>query len=293
MYPQTTCPSCEGEDLHAFPALLSPFIARYVMNCPPRPSWLMHCRSCGFRFFAERFTADEAARLYDGYRGPRYYHARRREEPWYTEALNAGFERDPAAIAARKAAVFSFLREAGAGPVDRVLDYGGDRGQFIPEALGQQRFVYDISGVDTVDGVIGLRQPEALAPGFFDLVMLSHVLEHCSDLDGVLAQVRGMVRGAGHLFVEVPLERPNLRAIPTTGRLAAAYARYLGALCRAPLLLKAVDFYSSAARIKLNTVPPGGFIKLHEHINFFTVTSLTRILERAGCRVIRCEVVRG
>jgi len=33
------------------------------------------------------------------------------------------------------------------------LDYGGDKGQFIPESIGKQKFVYELSDAAPVDGV--------------------------------------------------------------------------------------------------------------------------------------------
>jgi hypothetical protein len=54
--------------------------------------------------------------------------------------------------------------------------------------------------------------------------------------------------------------------------------------------LIAVDFYSAAARIRLEHVPPPGLIECHEHLNFFNQKSMSALLQRAGFEVIDSKV---
>ncbi len=51
-----------------------------------------------------------------------------------------------------------------------------------------------------------------------------------------------------------------------------------------------MDFYSAAARIRLNHVPPLGLVKCHEHLNFFNTASMTALLECTGFEVVDSKV---
>ena len=56
-------------------------------------------------------------------------------------------------------------------------------------------------GVDAFAGSLFAIPPEA---GQFDVVLLSHVLEHVQDLAGALSQIRSVLRPGGMLYLEVP-----------------------------------------------------------------------------------------
>jgi hypothetical protein len=68
------------------------------------------------------------------------------------------------------------------------------------------------------------------------------------------------------------------------------YRSYLNALLHIPAALIAVDFYSAAARIRLDHIPPLGLIKCHEHLNFFNNKSMTALLERTGFEVVDSRI---
>jgi hypothetical protein len=266
---------------------VSPFLASYALDRPVEPTRLLECRHCGFRFFEDRLTDTENGRLYAGYRGERYYRERHRCEPWYTRKANDGMGTDDSVLRARKALVDGFVRRhVDANTLGDVLDFGGDRGQLVPEGLGQRRFVHEISGVEPVAGVTNLADPAELGRHRFDLVLVSHVLEHCSEPSRVLGDVRALLRSKDAVvYVEVPYERPTLRLL---GR-AGPYRAYLSALRHAGPVLTAMDLYSTACRLRFDVVPPFGFVKLHEHVNFFDVASLRALLERSELSPIAVE----
>jgi hypothetical protein len=284
MQKASQCPACGGQPAKSWPALVAPFIADFVLREPVTPCRLEECASCSLRYFDERFTDAEAERLYADYRGERYLKVRRHHEPWYTERYNARIGHGDARVEARRQALMAVLRRAGAaGPYESVLDYGGDSGQVIPPGLAKHAFVFDLSGVEPSPGVTALSRPEQLRAGGYDLVLLSHVLEHLSDPLALLRQVGELVKPSeGLLYVEVPLERPWM-GLAGRGHVASAY---LGALRRTGPLLRLVDFYSTALRVKGGFVPPLGFPKLHEHINFFSPAAMRIVLQRAGFDVV-------
>lgn len=282
-YLALSCPCCDSKQHDAYPALVSPFVSDYALGSSPTPTRLLECDGCGFRFFEDRLTDAESAQLYTGYRGERYYRERHRHEPWYTRKVNDAIGSSEQIIATRKALVDRFLRaHADVAKLDDVLDFGGDRGQLIPEGIGRRRFVYEISGIEPVAGVTRIGTEAELQDHRFDLVLLSHVLEHCSEPRSVLDAVRPLLRSSDSaLYVELPFERTRLSWL---GR-SSAYRAYLGALGRVRPLLTAVDLYSTVFRTRFDFVPPLGFVKMHEHINFFDEASLGKLLARAGFEV--------
>jgi hypothetical protein len=94
------------------------------------------------------------------------------------------------------------------------------------------------------------------------------------------------MRPGSLLCVTVPYERYG---VGFAGN-GALYRSYLSALLRFPSLLVAADFYSSAARIKLGFIPPLGFAKCHEHLNFFNQKSMAALLERTGFEIINSKI---
>jgi SAM-dependent methyltransferase len=282
MDPMTACPCCPDAAVSGRWALVSPFIAAYVLDGPVETCRLLECARCGLRFFDRRFDAAETGRLYAGYRGEAYFRARHRAEFWYTRRLNDGMGSVPELVEGRRRRLAAFLgphldpRQA---QERRILDFGGDSGQMIPEAFGTTRFVFEVSDVPPVAGVTRISDEGGLEPGGYDLVLLCHVLEHSGDPAGLIRHLKGLLRpGTGLLYIEVPLERFGTRF---AGR-GALYRRWLRWLARHPRLLTWLDFYSTGARVALNLIPPFGFAKLHEHLNFFTLDALRELAAREG-----------
>jgi SAM-dependent methyltransferase len=283
------CPCC-GQSLEAVcPALVAPFIAERVLGTEAFPCRLLNCPSCAFRCYDLRFDSEEMGRLYRGYREEEYYRARHRWEPWYSRRMNTSLSEDPAELQSRTRNLHGLVSRClgGAAP-DRILDFGGDRGQFIPSQWGGEKFVYEVSGRQPLPGIRGYADPAELAGQVFDLVMLCHVLEHVPDPGAQLDQVFPLLDGGGVLYVEVPLERPDLRRAGSR----PWDKRGLHWLARHPWLLRGFDLYSTYFRIRRGFIPPWGFLKAQEHINFFTAQSLETLMLRKGFQVLACEELR-
>lgn len=282
-YLTSRCPCCAAgpTEWKTYPAVVAPFVAAYALGRKEKATRFCECENCRFRFFEDRLTTGEVERLYSGYRGEAYLAARHRYEPWYTRKVNEAIGDDQALMRTRRELVEKFVRShADVSTLNEILDYGGDRGQFIPEGFGKDKFVYEISDVTAVPGVVRI---DSVKNRTFDFVMLSHVLEHCSEPLDVLNEIKPLVRSL--LYVEVPLERADLRFL---GK-GAIYAGWLKALRAARPLLTAVDLYSTVARTKLDAIPPLGLVKLHEHINFFDEQSLRALFDRCGLQTIAIE----
>jgi hypothetical protein len=283
MYRVDRCPCCGSADLDAWPAGVAPFIVEYVLDGRPTSSRLLQCRACSFRFYETRYDDAEAARLYADYRGERYFRVRHRHEPWYSRAFNEGLSK-AGGVEARRREIASWLGRRGE-PACTVLDYGGDRGQFLPVTPGLERFVYDISGVAPEPGVTAFAREEDLAGRSFDAIVISQVLEHVSDVAKILDHARSLAAKRALFIVEVPDEHFNLRLVPK----GPIFQAYVDAVLATQPFARVLDFYSAAFRTKLGVIPPLGFPRMHEHINYFEGCSLRAALETRGLEVLSCD----
>ncbi len=288
MYTVDACPCCLSKQSTARWAVVAPFLAHYAVGRPPFLCKLLECSTCTFRFFDARLEPDEVTRLYSGYRGDRYFAERHRWEFWYSRKVNDGIGGDPEEITDRLAAMEDFLRpHLDIATIGSVLDYGGDRGQFIPKSLGTDKFVFELSDAVPEPGVTRIASQQEMSARKFDLIMALGVLEHCSEPAEVLEQLRASLNPGSFLVAGVPYERYGI-GFAGKGKL---YRAWLSALLRVPPALIAVDFYSAAARIRLEHVPPLGLVKCHEHLNFFNQKSMSALLQRAGFEVVDSKVV--
>jgi hypothetical protein len=71
------------------------------------------------------------------------------------------------------------------------------------------------------------------------------------------------------------------------------YGLYLSTLQNVRPLLIAIDFISAAMRGYAGLAMPPGFMKLHEHINYFTEKSLSSLARAAGLQVLEARVEKG
>lgn len=289
MYLASACPCCQSTNLQGSPALVAPFIREFALAGEAPETQLIECQDCGFRYFDRRYDAKEMRALYSLYRSEDYFQARNRHEFWYTRAINDQLGKDPKDIAARRAYVEKFLSEAfGEQKFASILDYGGDAGQFIPDEIASRKFVHEVSNVAPVSGVTKLSTEVELkqhAP--YSLIMVCHVLEHLSDPAEILIRFPELqATGEGWLLIEVPYERYDLRyratAWPWLIRLVERFR---------PLRLLN-EVYTLYFRTRWSMVPPFGFPRLHEHINFYSVESLGRLLNRCGFDVVRQQIIR-
>jgi SAM-dependent methyltransferase len=288
-YRVRSCIGCGDSDLEFRPAIVAPFVADRAFRRPATVCRLAKCRACGLGFFEDRFDDGEAARLYASYRDEAYYQARHHWEGWYTRAFNASLGGAAEMTGRRALYRDTIARCTGDAAIDTVLDYGGDRGQLMVGGPGRAHYVYDISGVQPEPGVVSIADSAGLAGEVFDLVLLCEVLEHVSDPARIVGDAAAHVRPGGLLYVTVPNREFPLTDIPQ----ADWYAAYLRVILQSRLLTIAVDFWSTVIKVKLRRVPPLGFVKMHEHINFFDPTALARMLRLVGLNVLVCESFDG
>lgn len=269
------CVFCGEGELAWAVGLTAPFIAEYVLEEPPRPTEFGRCSSCKGLFARERYEPAEVRRLYEDYRGDRYLEVRHRHEFWYTTRVNEGFGD---ATEARRVGIQDALDQSGARlSFDSALDFGGGDGALFPDGPWKERIVVDPAEAPKPSGVVSAREISDVARVDFDLVMACQVLEHLAEPHAVVEQLGRRLAPGGVLYIEVPDEGFLDWTLP-----AVIQRPFLSELGRHPRLLEGFDLLSVAARHKLRLLPPFGFLKLHEHINFFSLEALRRLIERAS-----------
>ena len=194
------CLCCNSLNLLFAESCFAPFIVERAVlqsNLTNRVT----CEDCGFVFAHYRFTDEEMDRIYRHYRSEEYINDRDAFEPGYRN-IKMVIEVD-----SREKAMQDFLGKIDAA---RVLDYGGDRGQYIPSMFDTSaKYVYDISNVEPMDGVQKLSELN----GSFDFIMLSGVLEHLPDPLAILKMLKNVC--SKYIFIAVPAKKDPSSPAPS------------------------------------------------------------------------------
>jgi hypothetical protein len=269
------CVVCEGAITSRRHGLVAPFLARRIWDRPSFGVELVRCGDCGFIFFDPRLDAAEESRLYAGYRLQGYQRMRQESEPWYTPKFNAALSGEPF-MQARRATLASMLAPRLAGIRNpKILDFGGDRGELISGIIpGSSPFVWEISGVEPLEGVRACRDLDECKEIEFDLILCSNVLEHVGLPRNILQQIRQIATPRTLIFLEVPFESP----FGTT--LIARRLAQIGILA------------ITRPGIVLQVTRPGFLYMMHEHINYFDSRSINTLVASAGGTVLESGTYR-
>ena len=160
--------------------------------------------------------------------------------------------------------------------IKTVLDFGGDKGQFIPEELKASKYVYDISCKETVNGVVPIRELKdcyANLPSGYDLIICANVLEHLADPFETARILKSLLSKNGYLQVEVPFDSPFYKTLED-------YIPYLF-----NKYFKLTDLVKEFFKRK-----NAKYCLEHEHINFYTVSAMKALLDRSGFEIIQSEI---
>lgn len=125
----------------------------------------------------------------------------------------------------RLAGIMELMTQAPLKRGDKVLDIGLGRGQLSlwlskkglnVTGTGLELKSYDIGFPALQEAGIQIVQCGAdkmpFETGTFDAVVMSHVLEHCPNVQLTLVEVRRVLKNGGHLFVFVPPHGPHVSA---------------------------------------------------------------------------------
>lgn len=185
-----------------------PFLQERMFLGREQDTAMAFCPTCGTSYSSYRPSDEEIERLYDGYRNEEYVRQRQKYESSYTEEFNRSLSGGDD-CSERKNGLSAFLKNnIDFGKISYVLDFGGDKGQFIPDDFSAaKRYVYDISGVETVDGVGRIQDPACLSEYHWDFIMCCHVMEHLPDVQEYFRSIVSCMEIGCYLYVEVPYER--------------------------------------------------------------------------------------
>lgn len=241
---------------------------------------LLRCLLCDLQFFTRRYSSSELQLLYSDYRGEKYLTRRRRWEPWYTDERNHLIGHDRRVETSRQLAVESFLlRFLDRGTLLRIVDWGGDEGQFIPQLPNIQfAGVFEISGRPVRPGISSLPSLEQVRDASPNLIMLCHVLEHLTEPRTEFESILSILGPGGHLYIEVPLDGHRLRS-PTPARLTSLFRS-----SRVAFILS--DFVSQVSRFQFGWQSRFRLIKQSEHLQFFTLPTIKVIAQELKLNVL-------
>jgi hypothetical protein len=218
-------------------------------------------------FAGTRFDQDEERRLYENYRGAAYQSIRQSCEPWYTAGFNTRLS--TGMMEKRRRPLAEIFRLHLPSRIRSVLDFGGDRGDLFDGLIpGATTYVYDISGIQPVDGVTPIRNLEECSGHKFDLIGCSNVLEHVASPRGFLSDIRKIASNETLVFIEVPSETPF------------GMRNYLKRTAQQAILL------IKRPAIAMSMFPLRFLRQVHEHVNFFSPHSLNRLLDVSGFEVL-------
>ena len=218
-------------------------------------------------------------RLYSGYRDETYQKQRHRHEEWYTEEVNQLIG-NQTEISNRKANLDMIVSEyVELDKIKSVLDFGGDRGQFIPDLFSEaSRFVYEISGVTTDSNIMVINSIDQSDKMKFDFIMCCHVLEHVSSPVEILNNLKKFSHQGSVFYFEVPSDSPFDFKFKTAFK-DKLKGRILRILCSNMFIYNLYYIVSS----KLKWLPK--FFMMHEHINHFSLKSIKYMLDLNGFEI--------
>jgi SAM-dependent methyltransferase len=161
-------------------------------------------------FSEVRFSEEEMHLIYSDYRTESYITSREIFEPGYRE-INDHLGKSPEGIAARNQTLLNFFKpHINTQTVRRVLDFGGDQGQFIPTEFQSEKYVYEISDVAVLEGITKISSKSSLhTSGEFDLIICSNVLEHLPYPSEALREMRAVATKDAFFFFDVPYDMPG------------------------------------------------------------------------------------
>lgn len=196
------CILCEQEDCTYDRAHFAPFITERMFFGKKQNTRLIHCLNCGLYYSDYRPDEHEIARLYDCYRDETYVEQRKKYEPEY---LNEKFSKEQY-CKERKESIIKFTAPyIDFEKIKTVLDYGGDKGQYIPdEFCHADKYVYDISGNKTVPGVTLLKTKDEAKRIKWDFILCMHLLEHLSEPLKAIENLVELLHDDSYLYVELP-----------------------------------------------------------------------------------------
>ncbi|MBO5238280.1 MAG: methyltransferase domain-containing protein [Lachnospiraceae bacterium] len=206
---KSPCIACNNMLTFSSNALFVPFLVERMFLGKEKPTLMMHCPKCGMYYSYYRPSDEEMGRLYSGYRDEIYQQQREKYESAYTKEFNESLFEPQDGGKSRMDGMIRFMKEFVDFEANSfILDFGGDKGQFIPpEFKNSEKFVYEISGSYVLDGIHLITDCNELLRYNWDVIFCNMVMEHLSDIQEYFSQLVSYMTENTILYIEVPIER--------------------------------------------------------------------------------------
>jgi SAM-dependent methyltransferase len=175
------CIICESDNVAQQPGRLALFIAHRI-GVPAEESFTIQCNQCGFRYGNVRITDEQAQAIYGDYGSDSYFQEREQFEPGIF--ANCGHHWKPRNYTDKVEAFVRLHKEPAT-----VLDIGGGNGGNTP--FRDRATIVDIG--DTIEGR-------------YDLVVMSHLLEHVASPRRFVELARKHLNKDGVIYTETPID---------------------------------------------------------------------------------------
>jgi hypothetical protein len=292
------CLICNSKDLLTIDTKVSDFVmARIAPEIKNNyRTKLCFCKQCSFAFYEYRMNEEEVAKLYYHYRDEQYQKLREQFEYGYTKKVNNLLNTDTFALAEQKRVIKKLIDDNGVKNIDIALDYGGNEGRtFFPELGLKEKYVFDISGAKTIDGVINISNYEDIKKHCYNFIMCNMLFEHLSDPVSMLKQLYEFGNKDTFYYIEVPSENPFIKGNKSILKMKAELInnpiynilrlyKYILTLIYTYVRNPNFDFYKMAKYFFKKRKQP--LMAMTEHINFFTIESMKQMIELNGYDVI-------
>jgi SAM-dependent methyltransferase len=269
------CLVCGNENIKNNQAKFADFISERVFSGKNQSINLIYCPECGFSYFDYRFNEEECNKLYSCYRDENYQKQRQKYEYWYTKQINDLIGKNDIEIKERKKNLTKIINDfIDISKIKTVLDFGGDKGQHIPDIfINIEKYVYDISDVKVIDSIKKITDINEVKQKKYDFVMCCHTLEHVCEPQKIIDEIKELLNNEGYFYIELPFDSPF----------------YKNKLDLVQFLFN--KYFSIPTLIKhfLKNIKNRNFYLMHEHINYFTPKSILDLLENSGFEVIYNE----
>jgi len=268
------CLICNCKNIKKTKAMFADFISDRVFNGTNKQFNLIYCPDCGFAYYDYRFSTEDCTKLYSGYRDEQYQKQRQKHECWYTKEINDLIGKNDAELISRNENLKKIIQKHIKTELKSILDFGGDKGQFIPDLHENiEKYVYEISGVEPVDGVQTINTLEDCVQHNYDLIICANVLEHAANPLEIIKQIKSLLKKGQHLYVELPFDSPFYKS------------KFFDFQFLFNKYYTWTNIFKHFMQIKKN----GNVRLMHEHINYFTPQSIKFLLEQEGFMVLHNE----
>jgi hypothetical protein len=243
---------------------------------------LCFCRDCTFAFYDYRFDKEEEYKLYKNYRDVVYQKTREFYECWYTKKVNEILNSDEIELKDQQNQILAMLFNYTDKEIKVALDYGGNEGKTFVDEIGTvNKYVFDISGVEPISGVVKISNQLDLKRYKYDFIMSNMLFEHLSYPLIEMKQLWNLGDKDTLFYIEVPSENPFIK-----GNKFSLSKNIKLAINPSYDFIKLVKYYIKTIK--------GPFMPMKEHINFFTEKSLKKMLEISQFKEIAiCETKRN